>query len=369
MTLTGLDILRRDGFSKLRGRSIGVVCNQASIAHDYRHIVELLLPLHASGFLQIMAVFGPEHGLTGHQQDNMIEWEGYTDPDTGLVLHSLYGHHRSPTKEMLDGIDLLVIDLQDVGSRYYTFVSTMKGCLEACEKEGTECVVLDRPNPIGGELREGPTLEAGFESFVGAYPIPIRHGMTIGEIARKFHPNVDVVELEGWDRPRYIDETEVPWVVPSPNMPLPETAAVYPGGCLLEGTNLSEGRGTTRPFEIFGAPFLNARAFSESLNSLNLRGCYFRALSFQPTFNKFSGEVCGGCFLHVSDRSVFEPVLTYCAVMQTAMSQSDKFAWREPPYEYERGRRPIDILAGNDWLADAIESDSVEDLREKLKVN
>jgi uncharacterized protein YbbC (DUF1343 family) len=276
-----------------------------------------------------------------------------------------------------------VIDLPDVGSRYYTFAWTMALCLKACEPLGIPVTVLDRPNPVGGEQVEGTLLRMGFDSFVGQYPVPTRHGMTIGEIARylraSYFPsiNLTVVNMQGWERGMYWEHTGLPWAMPSPNMPTVDTAIVYPGGCLLEATNLSEGRGTTRPFEIFGAPFLDSWRLTEALNKLSLPGCIFRPLPFEPTFNKHVKTICGGCQLHVTSRATFEPVLTYVAILQECIRQSGLhdashlerdsqfiaasaetslkgFAWKLPPYEYEHNRRPIDILAGNDWLEVAI---------------
>ncbi len=382
-TLTGLDLLIREGFSRLKGKTIGLVCNQASISRDIQHVIDVLLPLHKSGFLTIKTVFGPEHGLFGHTQDNMIEWEGEADPRTGLVVHSLYGTWREPQPFMLEGIEELVVDLPDVGSRYYTFVWTMSLCMKACEPLGIPVTILDRPNPIGGLQVEGTLLRMGYDSFVGQYPIPTRHGMTIGEIGSylkaTFFPSCDlkVIQMSDWSRDMYWEDTGLPWAMPSPNMPAVDTAFPYPGGCLLEATNLSEGRGTTRPFEIFGAPFLDSWKFSQSLNEVNLPGCLFRPLPFEPTFNKHAKKHCGGSFLHVTSRRAFEPVLTFVAILQEAIRQSGihdashlerdsqfvaasaemglpGFAWKLPPYEYVQDRRPIDILAGNDWLESAI---------------
>lgn len=383
MVLTGLDVLVREEFAQLKGKSIGLVCNQASVTRDLRYGLDLLVPEHRLVNLKIQAVFGPQHGLFGHTQDNMIEWEGAVDRRTGLRVFSLYGERREPTPAMLDGIEELVVDLQDVGARYYTFVWTMSLCMKACEPLGIPVTLLDRPNPIGGEQVEGTVLQLGFESFVGQYPLPTRHGMTIGEIARHlqrtYFPKLqlNIVEMEGWERGMYWEHTGLPWSMPSPNMPTVDTAVVYPGACLLEATNLSEGRGTTRPFEIFGAPYLDSWRFAEGLGSLRLPGCTFRPLPFEPTFNKHKGKLCGGVQLHVTSRAHFEPVLTYIAILQEAIRQSGLqdaaqlpinqefvadseemrlpgFAWRNPPYEYVHDRRPIDILAGNDWLEPAI---------------
>jgi uncharacterized protein YbbC (DUF1343 family) len=358
-TLTGLDVLLTDGFQPLLGKAVGVLCNQASIARDYRHILDHLMPLHWLGKLQIKAIFGPQHGLWGHTQDNMIEWEG--GERAGVPLFSLYGEHREPTAEMLAGIELLVVDLVDVGSRYYTFIWTMALCLKACERIGIPVLVLDRPNPIGGTTVEGTVLDPAFASFVGLYPLSIRHGMTIGEIARFLvahyfsAANVRVVEMRGYERAMLFEDTGLPWAMPSPNMPSPATARVYPGGCLVEGTMLSEGRGTTRPFEIIGAPYLDGWQFCRTLEELELPGVHFRAIQFQPTFQKHAGQVCEGAFVHVLDPRAFKPFLTYVAIIQQARAQSEEFAWKQPPYEYEEKLLPFDILAGNDWLRRDIE--------------
>ncbi len=351
-----------EGFARFRGRRIGLVCNQASVSSGFIHALDHLLPHHAAGELTIQAVFGPQHGIWGHTQDNMIEWEGYRDPRTGLLFHSLYGEHREPTDAMLEGIDELVIDVPDVGSRYYTFIWTVALCLRACGRRGIPVTVLDRPNPISGTAEEGPMLEPEYASFVGLYPLRIRHGLTVGEVARRMKaehfPEVelDVVECEGWDRSAYLDETAFPWSMPSPNMPTVDTAAVYPGMCLLEGTELSEGRGTTRPFEIFGAPYIDGWRLAEELNRRALPGAIFRPYQFLPTFQKFAGEICQGCFLHVTDRRAFLPFRAGCEVIQAVQKlYPDRFAWLQPPYEYEEKLMPIDILLGNGWMRPMIE--------------
>ncbi len=293
----------------------------------------------------------------------MIEWEGYLDPRTGLRFHSLYGQHRQPTPQMLDGVDELVVDLPDVGARYYTFIWTLALCMKACEPLGIPVTVLDRPNPINGVTVEGPVLDPAFASFVGLYPLPIRHAMTMGEVARFLKetqfPGVDlrVVEAQGWDRQSYLDEGDFPWAMPSPNMPTVETAVVYPGMCLIEGTQMSEGRGTTKPFEIFGAPYIDGWFLAEELNRHGLPGCIFRPYQYQPTFHKFAGEICQGCHIHVTDRRTFKPFLTACVLLQKMMTfYSDDFKWLDPPYEYEENLMPIDILLGNGWLRGVIES-------------
>lgn len=361
---TGLDRLADSGFAKLRGRRVGIVCNQATVTADLVHALDRMNDTHCRGAFELVAAFGPQHGIWGHTQDNMIEWEGYVDSATGLRYHSLYGEHREPTPEMLEGIDLLVVDLPDIGARYYTFLWTLALCMKACEALGIPVLVLDRPNPIGGMAVEGPVLDRAFTSFVGLYPLPIRHGMTLGEVARYLQATefpqarLEVFEVTGWSRRDAQDAAGAPWVMPSPNMPTLETAWVYPGMCLLEGTILSEGRGTTRPFETFGAPGIDARGLVDALHYERLEGCVFRPVWFEPTFQKHAGRMCGGAFLHVVDRTAFEPVLTGIAILKTIRRIAPQaFGWLPPPYEYEYEKLPIDILFGNAWCREWIEAD------------
>ncbi|MCD6374842.1 MAG: DUF1343 domain-containing protein [Caldisericaceae bacterium] len=362
MTLTGLDRLVREEFTILKGKRVGLLCNQASISADYHHAIELFFDAHQKGLFELKALFGPQHGLFGHTQDNMIEWEGYKDPYTGAMVYSLYGKHRKPTPDMLKELDVLVVDLQDVGARYYTFIWTMALSMEACVENALSMVVLDRPNPIGGTQVEGPWLQPQFRSFVGWHPLPVRHGLTIGEIAlyfkQKFYPKLEllVVNMENWRRFLYFDQCALPWGMPSPNMPFVSTAMVYPGLCLLEATNLSEGRGTTRPFEIFGAPRMDHWTLARALNAYQLPGVYFRPLEFQPTFNKYAGQICKGCFIHVTNRQTFKPFLTGLAILrETLHLYRAAFEWKNPPYEYEYQKMPFDILVGNNWLRPALE--------------
>lgn len=361
--LSGLDVIVAGELNVFHGRGIGVVCNQASITHDFRHISDIFLQAHQQGVMKLQAFFGPQHGIGGHTQDNMIEWEGFIDPRTGIPTHSLYGEHRKPTAAMLSGVETLVIDLQDVGARYYTFVWTMALCLEACAEQGIEVVVLDRPNPISGQPVEGCVLQEAYRSFVGLYPLPVRHGMTIAEIARylqaRFYPRcrLTVIPMQGWERSMYFEDTGLPWVMPSPNMPLVETAVVYPGLCLLEATNISEGRGTTRPFEILGAPWIDGWRLATVLSQRELPGVYFRPIEFQPTFNKYAGETCGGVFIHVTDRRTFEPFLTGITIISEGIRHyPEQFHWKLPPYEYEYEKLPFDILVGNGWLREMLEA-------------
>ncbi len=363
--LSGLDRLISSGFEQFKGKSIGVVCHQASVAKDCVHILDHMLPKHRSGDFEIKAAFGPQHGIWGHTQDNMIEWEGYLDARTGLRFFSLYGEFREPSASMLEGIEELVFDVQDVGARYYTFIWTLANCMKACEKHGIPVTVLDRPNPIGGLEVEDLGWSSEYQSFVGLYQLPVRHGLTVGEIGqylkeREF-PNceLNVVWAEGWERGMYFDETDLQWTLPSPNMPTCDTAVVYPGQCLLEGTQLSEGRGTTKPFEIFGAPFIDGWEFCRELNTIGLKGCVFRPVQFLPTFQKSAGEVCQGAQIHVLNRQDFRPVETSVAILYAVRKlYGDRFAWQNPPYEYEEILLPIDILSGGSKMREMVDESS-----------
>lgn len=358
--LTGLDRVERLWPKSLRDARVGLVAHPASVNRMFVNAVDVLR--HSRKF-RLTTLFGPQHGILGHTQDNMVEWEGTRDPYTNLQVHSLYGRTRKPTNAMLAEVDVLVIDLQDVGARYYTFIWTLDLCMQACRELGKTIVVLDRPNPITGSIIEGPVLKAEFASFVGMKPLPIRHGMTIAEVGHyledRFHPSIHyrVIPLAGWKRRMWYGETGLPWVLPSPNMPTLETAAVYPGMCLLEGTNLSEGRGTTRPFEIFGAPYIHPETLVEVLREYRLPGVFFRPLWFEPTFQKHAKVLCGGCQIHVTDRDKFKPFLTGVAILKAVHNTWPKqFAWNQPPYEYEEVNLPIDILAGSDRLRKDIET-------------
>ena len=283
----------------------------------------------------------------------MVEWKSYEHPRLRIPIYSLYGEHREPVAEMLTALDVLLVDLQDVGARYYTFIWTLYLCMRACAKGGITVVVLDRPNPINGTMTEGPLLDPNYKSFVGMHPIPVRHGRTIGELAQQFHneafPNCEltVLPMKHWQRTMWFDETGRQWVMPSPNMPTLDTATVYPGMCLLEATNISEGRGTTRPFEIFGAPFINAETLCQELNALRLPGLFFRENYFQPMFQKFAGELCSGAQIHVTCRNEFRPFQTGIEIIRVIRKlYPDQFSWKQPPYEYETEKLPIEILLG-----------------------
>jgi uncharacterized protein YbbC (DUF1343 family) len=344
---------------RLNGLRVGVLANPASIDAEFRHIVDRLA---ASANWQLAAIFGPQHGFRSDLQDNMIETPHAKDPKRGVPIFSLYSETREPTPEMLDLIDVLVIDIQDVGARIYTFIYTMANCLRAAARKGLPVIVCDRPNPIGGAI-EGPMLKPGFESFVGQFAIPMRHGMTVGELARLFNElhgigaDLEVVPMEDWSRDMYWDATGLPWVMPSPNMPTLDTDIVYPGTVLFEGTMLSEGRGTTRPFELIGAPWLDGEALAARLNAVGLKGVHFRPAIFEPTFQKYARTTCGGCQIHITARTELEPVKAGVALMHECYALDPaRFLWRPPPYEYERDKLPIDILAGSAELREQIEA-------------
>ncbi len=366
---TGLDIFEKNWPRQLKGARAGLLVHPASVNRRLEHAVDCFLK---SNKIKLKTLFGPQHGIRGETQDNMVEWKGFKDKKTGLPVYSLYSRTRKPGPSMLTDIDVMIIDMQDVGSRYYTFIWTMELCMQACHESGKSVVILDRPNPLGGSLIEGPVLDTAYASFVGQRPLPVRHGMTTGEIGsymkNEFYPSLDfhVVPLQGWERKMWFSETGLPWIMPSPNMPTLDTAAVYPGMCLLEGTNLSEGRGTTRPFEIFGAPFIEPDILVKELGTFKLPGVVFRPMFFQPTFQKHAGRLCGGAQIHVVNRNTFKPFKTGAAIITAIHGlYPKKFKWNRPPYEYETEKMPIDILAGTDRLRKDIEADKSLDRMEE----
>ena len=355
---TGLEVLVHRRARLLRGRRFGLLAHQASVDHRLTHATELLADLGGARLARLLA---PEHGFWGAPQDH-AHVRSTRDPASKLPVLSLYGARRTPTPAMLRGLDALVVDLQDVGARYYTFAWSMVLAMRACARAGVAVVVLDRPNPLGGVHVEGNVPDPAFASFVGLFPLPARHALTIGELA--VHVNgehaigcdLTVVPMRGWRRAMSWEDTELPWVPPSPNMPTPDTARVYPGGCLIEGTNLSEGRGTTRPFEWIGAPYLDAHRYASALSDLDLPGVRFRPARFVPTFHKWAGKTCEGVQLHVTDRDRFKPFLTSLGMIAAARRAAPRaFAWKRPPYEFERRRLPIDILCGTDQLRLSLE--------------
>jgi uncharacterized protein YbbC (DUF1343 family) len=346
--------------NRLVGARIGVVCNHASIDRGFVHVIDRVT---SSEGVTLAAIFGPQHGFRSDVQDNMVETPHGDDARRRVPVYSLYSETREPTAEMLRGVDVLIVDLQDIGARIYTYIYTMANCMRAVARHGVPVIICDRPNPIGGTAVEGARLQPGWESFVGQFPIPMRHGMTIGELAVLFNEtfgigaSLEVVRMEGWTRGMYADATGLPWVMPSPNMPTLDTAIAYPGTVLFEGTLLSEGRGTTRPFELVGAPWIDAERFAGEMNGAALGGVYFRPAGFEPTFQKHAKQPCGGCQIHVTDRGAFQPVITGVALIDMFRRlDTDRFAWRQPPYEYEHDKMPIDILAGSDVLRRQIES-------------
>lgn len=355
----GLEAFLRDRTSSLAGARVGLICHPASIDHQFRHAADLFSQ-HSE--IKLTALFGPQHGIRGETQDNMIEWEAFRDARTGVMAWSLYGEVRKPTPQMLADVDVLVFDVQDVGTRVYTFIYTMALAMQAARELGKRFIVLDRPNPIGGVGIEGNILESGHESFVGMYPIPMRHGMTVAELARMFNEefgigcDLEVVAMEGYKREFWFDDTDARWVIPSPNMPTLEAATVYPGTVFVEGTKFSEGRGTTRPFEINGAPYADAYQFAGHLNHLQLPGVHFRPHSFKPTFQKHVTQLCHGVQIHVTDRDEFKPVITGIALIKAMHDlYPNDFKWQTPPYEYVYDRLPFDVIAGTTTLREQIE--------------
>jgi uncharacterized protein YbbC (DUF1343 family) len=359
---TGLDRLVEQGFAPLRGRRVGLVTHPAAVDARLRSAADLIAT--APG-VTLAALFGPEHGLTGEAQD-LIGVANDRDPLRGVPVHSLYGdtiESLRPTSEQFRGLDLLVIDLQDVGSRYYTFQATMLFCLEAAGAAGLPALVLDRPNPLGGNEVEGPALLERFVSFVGAHDLATRHGLTMGELARLYlaernlSVELTVLTCAGWRREMLWPQTGLPWVMPSPNMPTVESALVYPGQCLIEGTNLSEGRGTTRPFELCGAPGVDARALADRLNGEGWQGVVFRPATYRPTFQKHAGRTCGGVQLHVTDPAAFRPVRAGLAVLAALRDAAGAaFDWRRETYEFVSDRLAIDLLFGGDRERLALEA-------------
>jgi len=364
----GIERLLSDSKHLIKNLRIGLICNQASVNHDFQHAADLFFE---DSEINLVALFGPQHGIRGDVQDNMIETGHATDKKTNLPIYSLYSETRIPTEDMLKDLDALVFDLQDVGGRVYTFIYTMANAMTACAKYGKKMFVCDRPNPINGVDLEGNSLEDEYKSFVGQYPIPMRHGLTVGELAKLFNEefgigcDLEVVEMQGWTRELYYDETDAPWVLPSPNMPTVETAVVFPATVYFEGTQVSEGRGTTKPFEVVGAPYIDADELADALKNLSLPGVIFRAVNFLPTFQKHAGKTCGGVFLHVTDRTNFEPVITGIGLVKTIYDlYTDEFKWKEPPYEYVYDKNPFDVISGTEKTRNFIETGaSLEEIK------
>jgi uncharacterized protein YbbC (DUF1343 family) len=342
----------------------GLLANQASVNKDFEYASTLLARRFPG---KLAALFSPQHGYWGEQQENMIETGHGRDGVLGVPVYSLYSETRKPTPAMLRGLECVVIDLQDVGTRIYTFAWTMMACLESCASARIPVVVLDRPNPLGGDSMEGPPLDLHYASFVGRSAIPMRHGLTMGELARwmsarhEIETDLSVVKMSGWSRHMLWPDTARTWVPTSPNLPRWEGCLAYPGQVLLEGTNVSEGRGTTTPFEVCGAPYVDPMKLLAELEPFQLTGVRLRPVRFLPTFHKWRGKSCGGLCLHVSDPRSFQPVRTTLALITTIRRLwPSEFAWRDPPYEYETVKRPIDILFGNCMFREALERDTVK---------
>jgi uncharacterized protein YbbC (DUF1343 family) len=359
MVSTGLETILNDFPSSLKGKRIGILCHASSITKDFKHITNIF---SERTDCRLSAIFGPQHGIHGQTQDNMIEWQSQKHPAFNIPLYSLYGEYRKPTPEMLLNIDVFLIDLQDVGARLYTYIWTAKLCMEACTEANIPVWVLDRPNPIGLIPLDGPVLKEEFFTFVGGASIPLCHRMTIGEMAimikDKYYPKCDlkVVGMQNWHRSSLYSDTGIPWVLPSPNMPTINTAIVYPGTVLIEALNLSEGRGTTIPFELFGAPFIDAEKLKKNLDSRKIAGCAFRVHNYIPTFHKFCGELCNGLQIHITNPKQYSPVGTTLeildAIIQTSTSHSLTF--NKPPYEYEYKLMPFDILSGDSGMRETL---------------
>src|SRR5688572_3498053 len=359
-TTLGVERLLDEKIDLIKGARVGLVCNQASITPDLSFVADVFAD-HDD--INLTAYFGPQHGIRGDVQDNMIETDHATDPRTGLPVYSLYSETREPTEAMLENVDVIVFDMQDVCCRIYTFNYTMANCMIAAAKYGKRVVVCDRPNPINGVAVEGNVTESAFTSFVGQYELPTRHGVTCGELARMFNEHfgigcdLEVVTMEGWSREMWFEDTGLPWVLPSPNIPTVETCVVFPATVHLEGTELSEGRGTTKVFELNGAPFIDAYKWAAALREYDFPGVAFRECHFQPTFQKWAKQTCGGVQLHVTDRETFTPVVVDLAMVKTAYDlYPGKFEWKRDAYEYEFDKNPFDVVSGTDKIRKAIEA-------------
>jgi uncharacterized protein YbbC (DUF1343 family) len=360
MTCLGIDRFLEEPPPDLTGKRWGLLSNQASVNKDGYYSKDLLRGKFQNN---LRCLFSPQHGFWGTEQDNMIETPHSLDHGTGLPLFSLYSRSRRPEPEMLRDIDVLLIDLQDIGTRVYTFITTLAYCLQEARGQGKEVVVLDRPNPLGGLRVEGNVLQSDLTSFVGVFSLPMRHGLTLGELALLFNrelgiqADLRIIPMKDWPRSCYFDQTGLPWIMPSPNMPALATAQVYPGQVLWEGTNLSEGRGTTRPFEIFGAPFVNPYEVKDFLRNQVLPGVNLIPFVFRPTFQKWQGQVCRGFFLLIEDRQAYKPYRTALILLQALTTlYPEAFRWKDPPYEYEWDRLPIDLLIGDQGLRLALEA-------------
>ena len=358
--IPGLEVLLQDPPAWVDRAPLGLLCHPPSVDRGLRPAPELVARRFPG---QLRVLFSPQHGLRGEKQDNMMSSPDFEDPLLQVPVVSLYGPRLDPPLEALQDIAVLLVDLQDVGTRVYTYGATLAKVMAAAAREGVKVAVLDRPNPIGGLQAEGNLLKSEWASFVGPYPLPMRHGFTLGELARYYNEtqslgcDLEVLPARGWRRGDYFDAIGLPWIMPSPNLPTLDGALVYPGQVLLEGTNLSEGRGTTRPFELFGAPFLEPRRVRHELQDTPLPGVVLREVGFEPTFHKWAGELCHGFQLHITDRRAFKPYYTTLVLLSVIRRlYPEDLAWRQPPYEYETERLPIDLLTGDAAIREAIDA-------------
>ena len=360
MVISGLErVVNQPDILKEAG-SLGLLFNQASVNSQFRSAPELIAGVYGD---RLRVLFGPQHGVSATEQDNMKETDHSIHPSLGLPVHSLYSNTRIPLSNMLDGVDTILVDLQDVGTRVYTFATTVLYLMQASAEAGKSVVILDRPNPINGVDVEGNILDITFASFVGPHPIPMRHGLTLGELMTFYNEqfsigcHLQIVTMKNWSRNMYYEATGRPWVMPSPNMPLVDTTVVYPGQVILEGSNLSEGRGTTRPFELFGAPYINPKQIMEAVDTKALAGSVLREVGFRPTFNKWSDQVCRGFQIHVIDRQQFRPYRATLALLGAIIqNHSREFQWSEPPYEYVYDQMPIDVITGDSSVREDLEA-------------
>lgn len=369
MLKVGLEIFLEQELESSLGERVGYLSNHACTNRSFIHGKDLIAEKLGR---RLTCLFSPQHGFFAEKQDNMVESDHVIDSKTGLPMFSLYGEHRKPTKEMFDHLDTLLIDLVDIGTRVYTFMYTMAYCLEAAAEYGKKIIILDRPNPIGGEQVEGNVLDDNYRSFVGLYNIPMRHGLTLGELALFFNEEysigaeLEIVKVTGWSRDQYLDDTDFPWVIPSPNMPTVDAAINYPGQVIWEGTLVSEGRGTTMPFSFFGAPYWNHEEVLDFLSRYEIVGAVLRPVIFEPMFGKWAGEACTGFQLHVEDKRIFNSYRTALILMQAAiLVYPEKFEYKQPPYEYEYHKMPIDLILGDKALRQQIEAGVSIDILEQ----
>ncbi len=364
---TGLERFIKTPPKWVLGKRLGLLSNPASVDRQLFHASDLINN-HFPG--QLKALYSPQHGFFAEKQDNMIESDDITDPVLRIPVFSLYGHTRKPNQEMLDLVDILIIDLQDAGTRVYTFIYTMSYCLEAARNRNKKVIVLDRPNPINGISVEGNCLSTDYASFVGRYPMPMRHGLTIGELALLFNNHfsigcdLEIVPMKNWKRAMYYTNTGLPWIPPSPNLPTPVSAMVYPGQVLWEGTNISEGRGTTQPFELFGAPFINPENILSTLGGKIFPGGQLRQTVFEPTSNKWKNQSCKGFQIHITDPDKYRPYLTTLKLLQAVIAcHKNRFEFTGPPYEYEYSKLPIDLIIGDREIRRRIENlETIEEI-------